>query len=294
MSGSIGAHRIKREQVKPTVIKFEQQVLKQFPNYIKYEITGSYNAGIKKDHGDIDLCILINSDKPLKDIKKEFKEYIELNSYCTNFEFGKNVGKKAQMYGSIVTCQVPIVGNELNNVQIDCIIVQTDEQLDFQKHFLDLNGQTQSLYSALVRVLSNENKNKVFTKFGILNLDNNLQKNQEYEFVLSSNSLSLRLITLDQNYKTINKKDIWKSYNWDYVIDLVTLSLNNINPINKTFEELVNLTYNSYKNDDRAKTRIIGIIKSIINIGPGEVNTIKGLEKQNSIDLIINILKNAN
>ena len=71
-SGSIGANRILRENVKPTVEKYEKEVLKTFPGYKKCEITGSYNAGTKKDHGDIDLCVWIDSSKDIKDVKKEF------------------------------------------------------------------------------------------------------------------------------------------------------------------------------------------------------------------------------
>lgn len=48
MSGSIGANRILREDVKPTVDNFENLVLNKFQGYKKLEITGSYNAGTKK------------------------------------------------------------------------------------------------------------------------------------------------------------------------------------------------------------------------------------------------------
>ena len=76
-SGSIGGNRILRADVKPTVEKYEKEVLQKFPGYKKCEITGSYNAGTKKDHGDIDLCIWIDSKEDIKNIKKEFKKHIE-------------------------------------------------------------------------------------------------------------------------------------------------------------------------------------------------------------------------
>ena len=285
MSGSIGANRILREQVKPTVDKYIQTILNGFPGYTKCEITGSYNAGTKKDHGDIDLCVLIKSNNDIKTVKKEFQKYIESlsDNLTPKFRLGRNIGKKAQLYGSIVTCQIPIVGNETDFVQIDNIIVLTDEELNFQKSFLNLNAQLQTLDTALVRVAQNNIKQKAFDKFNITSLPE-LNSNQEFEFVLSTAGFSLRKITLNDEYKQVDKEELWRSTNWNNVIWLLNNILN-IKTQNKTYEELLDYTSNIFKNDERARRRICGVMKSMINIGPGEVGTPKGEAKEQGIKL---------
>lgn len=113
MSGSIGGSRILREEVQPTLNNYINNVLKGFPGFVSAQITGSYNAGTKKDHGDIDLAVYIEGDD-IKKIKKDFKEYLESldDGLTPRFIFGRNEGRKAQMYGTIVTCGSPISGRE--------------------------------------------------------------------------------------------------------------------------------------------------------------------------------------
>ena len=284
MSGSIGANRILREDVKPTVMNFENLVLKKFQGYKKFEITGSYNAGTKKDHGDIDLCIWIESNKDIKEVKKQFKTYLESLSddLTPKFRLGKNIGKKAQMYGNIVTCQFNI-NNSDDPVQIDCIIVLSPEELHFQKTFLNLDAQTQTFMTAIVRVAQDDVKQNAFKNFNITNIPH-LNKNQELEFVLSMNGLSLRKVTLDENMKTLEKEELWRTEKWDYVNWLVEETID-MSPIWKTYEELLDRASIIFKDDERSRKRMCGIMKSMINIGPGEIGTEKGISKQKGIDL---------
>ena len=285
-SGSIGGNRILRGQVKPTFDWYEENVLKTFPGYKKAEITGSYNAGTKADHGDIDLCVWIDSSSDIRTVKKEFKKHIEeqTDDITPKFRSGRNVGKKAQMYGSIVTCQVPIIGGKPNEyVQIDNIIVLRPEELRFQKSFLDLNAQLQTIDTAIVRVAPDSVKNKAFKQFGISDLPA-LNTNQEFEFVLAVAGLSLRKVTLSDERKTINKEEIWRSVNWDDALWLIQEILG-MNPKSKSYEEILDRAADVFKNDERARMRICGIMRSMINIGPGEVGTPKGEAKQRGIDL---------
>ena len=284
MSGSIGADRILREDVKPTVENFENEILKKFQGYRKLEITGSYNAGNKKDHGDIDLCIWIDSNKDLKDVKKEFKSYLEsLSDELTpKFRSGKNCGKKAQMYGNIVTCQFNINNSE-NIVQIDNIIVSSPESLHFQKTFLNLDAQTQTFMTAIVRVAQESTKQKAFYHFNIKNIPV-LNDNQELEFVLAMSGLSLRKVTLDDNMKTIEKEELWRTENWECVNWLVEETID-MSPIWKRYEELLDQAAIVFKDDERSRKRICGIMNSMINIGPGEVGTPKGEAKEQGIKL---------
>ena len=75
---------------------------------------------------------------------RRFGKSLLCNTFKAYFQ-----GKKAQLYGSIVTCQIPIVGKEDEFVQIDNIIVLTPEELNFQKSFLNLNAQLQTFDTAL-------------------------------------------------------------------------------------------------------------------------------------------------
>ena len=284
-SGSIGGNRILRADVKPTVEKYEKEVLQKFPGYKKCEITGSYNAGTKKDHGDIDLCIWIDSKEDIKNVKKEFKKHIEdlPDELTPKFRSGKNQGKKAQLYGSIVTCQIPIVGKEDEFVQIDNIIVLTPEELNFQKSFLNLNAQLQTFDTAIVRVAPDDKKEKAFKHYGIADLPR-LDTNQEFEFVLSSAGLSLRKVTLTDERKQKAKEEIWRSVNWEDVTWLLDMILD-FKSDGKEYEEMLNRAAEVFKNDERARKRMCGVMKSMINIGPGEVGTPKGEAKEKGIKL---------
>ena len=284
-SGSIGGNRILRADVKPTVEKYEKEVLQKFPGYKKCEITGSYNAGTKKDHGDIDLCIWIDSEEDIKKVKKEFKKHVEdlPDELTPKFRSGRNQGKKAQLYGSIVTCQIPIVGKEDEFVQIDNIIVLTPEELNFQKSFLNLNAQLQTFDTAIVRVAPDDKKEKAFKHYGIADLPR-LDTNQEFEFVLSSAGLSLRKVTLTDERKQKAKEEIWRSVNWEDVIWLLDTILD-FKSDGKEYEEMLDRAAEVFKNDERARKRMCGVMKSMINIGPGEVGTPKGEAKEKGIKL---------
>lgn len=286
MSGSIGANRILREHVAPTVEKYEKEVLQKFPGYKKCEITGSYNAGTKADHGDIDLCVWIDSSDDIKNVKKAFKQHVEdlPDELTPTFRAGRNQGKKAQLYGSIVTCQIGIVGGkEGETVQIDNIIVLKPEELNFQKTFLNMNAQLQTLYTALVRVAPDDVKEAAFKQYGIAELPV-LDTNQEFEFVLSSAGFSLRKVTLTDERKQKAKEEIWRSVVWDDVEWLITKSLGQ-KVQGKDYEEVLEITSKAYEKDERARKRICGVMKSMINIGPGEVGTPKGEAKEKGIKL---------
>ena len=286
MSGSIGGNRIKRKNVENTLVKNYNSILSCFENFSKYCITGSYNAGKKEDHGDIDLCIFIDSKEDLKTIKKKFKEYLESKNdlQIVPFRSGKNKGKKAQLYGNIVTCQIPINGQEGEYVQVDNIIVNDENSLYFVKNFLDLDAQKQTLFTAIVRVIGNEIIENMYKDHfqGI-----QLKENQEFEFVLSMFSLSLRIVTLDDDKKEIERQDIWKTSDWNHVRHILSsiLKIDNYHLYTLSFEELLEIVKYRFADNERARKRIYGIMKSMINIGPGEVGTEKGNNKQNAIDL---------
>ena len=144
MSGSIGGSRIPRSAVQGTLDQYKKEVLEKFTGFRTVKISGSYNTGLKKDHGDIDLVVFVEGgEKDLKTVKKDFKQYLESlpDSVTVPFPAGRNKGKKAQLYGNIVTCLVPMDGFEGLSVQVDNIIVLSEKDQEYQKSFLDLPAE---------------------------------------------------------------------------------------------------------------------------------------------------------
>lgn len=273
MSGSIGGNRINREDVLNTVISYEETVLKKFPGYKKCVITGSYNAGIKKDHGDIDLVVYIEGED-ITSIKKKFKQYLDnlSDDITIPFKSGKRVGEKSQLFGQIVTCGYNIYSKS-QYVQVDNIIVNSLEKLEFQNNFLNLSAPKQALLMGLVRVLGGKEFIEEYKS----------NKEFDYEFVLSPQGISFRELLM-KDFKELKRNVLWKSYNWSILYEL----LPTIN-IEDDYEEILN-NVSEYL-DERSKRRIVGLIKSVINIGVGEVGTQKGRDKENAIKLAESILK---
>lgn len=285
MSGSIGAHRINRGDVQPTLDDYIDKVLKPFPGYQDCAITGSYNAGTKKDHGDIDLIVYIDA-KDIKKLKKDFKNYLDNlpDDITIPFSAGKRQGDKAQLFGAIVTCGFPIHGTS-DPVQIDNILVTTRRDATFQRSFLNLNAQKQALFQGLVRVLLNETNNpiQIMRHFGLENLPDT-GPGQEYEFVLSTSGLSLRLVNLTGDFKEISRTEVWRSNNWNDVEWL----LRDYN-MDDDYENILPIVAKKIKNE-RSRRRIVGIMKSMIRVGPGEVGTPKGDAKETGIRLAHEVL----
>lgn len=285
MSGSIGGYRIKRQEVQPTLDAYIEKVLKPYPGYQDCAITGSYNAGTKKDHGDIDIVVYIDA-KDLKSLKKDFKAYLEglPDDITIPFQLGKRKGDKAQLFGAIVTCGFPIQGTQ-NPVQIDNILVTTRQDATFQRSFLNLNAQKQGLLMGLVRViLHHENPRAVFKHFDLESIPDP-GPSQEYEFVLSSAGLSLRLVNLTEDFREAGRTEVWRSNNWSDVEWLLKDF-----DLKKDYEDLLDEVAAKIK-DERSRRRIAGIMRSMIRVGPGEVGTPKGQAKEEGIRRAYDVLQ---
>lgn len=293
MSGSIGANRIPTKSVKPTVEDYIDKVLSKFPGYKSCDTTGSYNVIMKLGqekqggHGDIDLAVHIEHSD-LKKLKKEFKSYCEKlpDDVTVPFRDGKRKGDKAQLFGAIVTVGFPIHGETDKYVQIDNILVTTEKDMTFQKSFLDMNAQKQALFQGLVRVLlQHEDKEPIWKHFGFEGLPEP-KSDQEYEFVLSTAGLSLRLITLTSERKEDTKKrvEVWRSNDWN---DVKWLMKNY--DFDGEYEDELKIVAKRIT-DERSRSRIVGIIRSMIHVGPGEIGTPKGKAKEDGIRLAEEIL----
>ena len=302
MSGSIGANRIPSSAVKKTVDSFIEKVLKKYPTFKSAKITGSYNiipkdengevvGGMEKPegHGDIDLVVELEGDRgDMKKIKADFAAY--LNSLSDNvtvpFRAGRHIGKKTAGTGDIVITQYPIEGFPDLTVQIDNMIVSSEEESTYRASFLDIPGPKQALLIGLAKTMCiEEDPFEIFKRLGIKEVPQ-LKENQEYEFVLSSKGLTLRIVTLD-NFKEVERRDIWMSYKWSDVEKL----FKDYN-INGSFEQLLKQLIDKQWRSQRSKNRIKGTFKSMLVIGAGEAGTPKGDDKQAALEKVTSLLEN--
>jgi len=287
MSGSIGANRIPRKAVDPTVKKYIENILKKYPPFRSAKISGSYNTTVKSDHGDLDLVIHVDAgEDDKKTLKKKFAEYLNSlpDDVIVPFKAGRHQGKKTAGTGDIVITQIPIEGYPDLTVQVDNMIVTSEQESDYRKNFLDIPGEKQALLIGLAKaILIEEDPETVIKRLGIKNLPP-LEDNQEFEFNLSSKGLTLRLVTLD-NFKEIGRNDIWSSYDWNDISKLFT----NYN-LNLPFDELLKQVKNSISNP-RSRNRIKGLFKSMLVIGAGEKGTPKGDNKELALQKVDSILE---
>jgi len=288
MSGSAGGNRITRDAVAKTTDNYIAKILKKFPAFKSAKISGSYNTSAKEDFGDIDLIVnLTATDK--KNIKLELAKFLSdlPDDVIVPFKSEKYKGKKYLNTGEIITILYPIEGQPNQYVQIDNIVSISDDEAEFKKEFLDYPAEIQGLLLGLAKVIClEEDPKSIFARMGIKNIPE-LEANQEYEFNLSSAGLTLRIVTLD-NFKEVDRTDVWKTSNWSNIKKLFTNY-----KIDGSFEDLLNDIASKVKNP-RSKNRIKGIFNSMVSIKSGEVGTPKGDNKQKSLDKVNNTLTETN
>lgn len=288
MSGSAGGNRITRESVAKTVDSYIDRILKKFPAFKSAKVSGSYNTSAKEDFGDIDLVVNLEStDK--KNTKLELAKFLSAlpDDVIVPFKSEKYKGKKYLNTGEIVTILYPIEGQPDQYVQIDNIVSVSDDEAEFKKEFLDYPAEIQGLLLGLAKVIClEEDPKSIFARMGIKNVPE-LEANQEYEFNLSSAGLTLRIVTLD-NFKEVDRTDVWKTSNWSNIKKLFTNY-----KIDGKFEDLLD-DISSKVNNPRSKNRIKGIFNSMVSIKSGEVGTPKGDNKQKSLDKVNAMLNETN
>jgi cytidyltransferase-like protein len=288
MSGSAGGNRITRASVASTTDNYINRILKKFPAFKSAKISGSYNTSAKEDFGDIDLIVNLEStDK--KNTKLELAKFLSAlpDDVIVPFKSEKYKGKKYLNTGEIITILYPIEGQPDQYVQIDNIVSISDDEAEFKKEFLDYPAEVQGLLLGLAKVIClEEDPKSIFARMGISNIPE-LEANQEYEFNLSSAGLTLRIVTLD-NFKEVDRTDVWKTSNWSNIKKLFTNY-----KIDGKFEDLLNDISSKVKNP-RSKNRIKGVFNSMVSIKSGEVGTPKGDNKQKSLDKVNNMLNETN
>ena len=281
MSGAAGGTRIPRAAVDQTVKDFVTKVLSKIPGFKSAKISGSYNQPVKQDFGDIDLVVSIEGDKPKKEVKKMIVDYFEglSDKELPYLNTEKHKGKKAINHGEIITNLYPISGMPGEFVQIDNIIAVSESEGNFKKVVLDYPAEIQGLILGLVKTpLLEEDTEQVFKRMGIKDVPS-LGPNQEYEFHLDTSGLSLKIVTLDENYRQLDSNVVWESTNWNDVKKL----LNDFN-LDGTFDQFIE-KIKKFKNP-RSKNRVKGFFKTSIKVGSAEQGTPKGDGKQQALDTV--------
>jgi predicted nucleotidyltransferase len=284
-SGSAGGGRIGRSFVEKTKEEYIKKVLSKFPGFKAARISGSYNTSSKEDFGDIDLIVMIEGDDKKK-IKQELAAFLSSlpDDVIVPFKSEKYKGKKTLSSGELVTILYPIVGATDEYIQIDNIIAISEEESNFKQAFLDYPAEIQGLLLGLSKaILLEEDPQEIFKRLGIKNVPE-LGPDEEYEFNLSSVALTLRIVKLSSDFKEIERKEVWKTTQWNTIKQLFS----NFN-IDGSFEDLLYDIVRKVKNP-RSRNRIKGIFKSMISIKSGEVGTPKGVNKQRALDKVADVL----
>lgn len=271
MSGVAGANRILRKDYTNVVNTFTDQILKPFWEYGKFQHSGSFYSD-KDDFGDIDLIVHFNSLLPKKELKLKFINHILSFSedIIVPFISEKHKGKRYYNSGEIITVNFP---QPNGTVQIDVVFALSNEELEFKQHFLSMSANAQGLLLGLIKISIMVYKE---------DFELRLNKNEIVEYNLNSSELQLRILTYDPHTHEEDLRDvIWSSSNWKDVLFL----LKRYEPYDFTFDSLLNSILR-VKLNIRARERIVGVFNSMVSVKSGEVGTLKGDEKIESLRII--------
>jgi hypothetical protein len=281
MSGVSGSDRISRDQFDVVLKDYESKVLKLIPGYKSISVSGSYNSDLsKQDFGDMDLIVQFDTPLSKKDLKMLMVNFFNTlpHNVVLPFTSEKYAGKRTYNSGEIVTINYP-QGNG-KSVQIDNIISLSDTETTFKQKFLDMPANKQGLILGLIKVavqIEDNIEDRLGINFPSISTD------EVYEFNLSSVELQLRGVEykmIDSKFKQYGKEVLWRTRDWDFVVKL----LDKYN-LDTSFEDLLEQVKELVK-DTRARTRIVGVFKTMITVKSGEVGTQKGQDKIDSIKLI--------
>jgi hypothetical protein len=291
MSGVAGAERVKSRTDYKKFVASYQQLIKQFPGFVSIQPSGSFNSNLKKkDFGDIDLITYIQSSKDKPMVKKELITFFEKqpNTLIVPFSSMKHTGKRTYNSGEIVTIRYH--NNVLGySAQIDNIVALNYDEAIFKQKFLDMPAPVQGLVLGIVKVATIEtNPATLFKNLGI-KVPLSINKDQEYEFNLSSAGIQLRKVTfLPNTFKEITREIVWSSTTYS---DLQTILYQY--HLDTNFSQLLEKIKQNIKNP-RSSNRIKGIFSSMITVKSGEIGTAKGDEKVEATNQVNQLLSEIN
>ena len=296
MSGVTGSQQVDRRDVGEILSRYEEEVLRKFPDYVGYEISGSFNSDLTKNKfGDIDLIVHFNAVGSKQLEKKAFvKHVLSLpEDLIVPFESVKYKGRRHYNSGEIVTVSFPQPHG--GTVQIDNIFALSESEMEYKQKFLNMDAQKQGLVLGLVKSATLQRSIvDIACDLRVPNLEyilNCTQYGLEYEFNISPVEIQLRQVLYAEKeyhngeYKEVDRNIVWRSRDWN--------SLKAIIPevdLNKSFMDLVEET-DKRITDTRSRNRIAGMFKAMVSIKSGEVGTIKGHTKQKALSLIKEIFE---
>ena len=286
-SGVAGGNRIKKEDVQATFNDFQSKVLSKIPGFLKATLSGSIKTGSKADFGDLDLIVSFKGDDK-KVVKQTIIDSIAHlpEDIIVPFKSEKYKGKKYYNSGEMISVLFPISGKPGETIQVDSIIALSEEEHNFKNMFLDLPAEKQGLIIGLVKtVLIEEDPRIVFNRVGITNLPS-LAEGEEFEFNISSVSLTLRKVKLE-NFKELSREVVWSSSDWKSV-EKVLAQYN----LEASFEELLKEIATKLQHP-RTKQRVAGIFRSMVSVKSGEVGTPKGANKEAALQRVASMLSEA-
>ena len=169
-------------------------------------------------------------------------------------------------------------------LKIDNIIALDHTEASFKQLFLDLPAEKQGLILGLTKVATIETSPKILFKKLNIRAPDTLDKDQEYEFNLSSVEIQLRKVTYEPGtFKQASREVVWKSRNFDDLEKILYQF-----KINTTFEDLIKQAKQKLKNP-RSNARMQGVFTSMISVKSGEVGTQKGSDKTAAINKVKSI-----
>ena len=187
----------------------------------------------------------------------------------------------------MISVLYPIVGKPGEFIQVDNIIALTEEESTFKGSFLDTPAEKQGLLMGLAKViLTEQDPQEVFLRMGIMNLPK-LEKDEKYEFNLSSVSLTLRQLKKDHTKQVGKAKEPWSTSNWG----LVRTLFRGFN-IDGSYEDLLDDIAKKLQTSD-AKSRVVGIFKSMVTPKSGEIGKEKGRAKDAAREKVAQTLSEA-
>ena len=285
MSGVAGGERIQKDNVDATFEEYVDRVLSKIDGFVDARLSGSAKIKIKPDYGDLDLIVYFKGDDK-REVKQRIIRFVNTapESLIPKFKNPKHQNKKHYNAGELISVLFPIEGQPGEHVQVDNIIALTPDEQTFKESFLDMPAEIQGLLVGLAKTFFlEEPKHHIFRRLGI-NRVPALKEGQEYEFNLSGNRLELRIVTLGEDYKELDRKSVWSTTNWELVKKLFSNY-----DINAPFEKLLHAININLRNP-RSKRRVVGTFKGLVSVKSGEVNTPKGDNKERSRELVSTVL----
>ena len=220
----ITSSKIAEHLVNIVVLDYINKVLKSFPNIEHIDLildidedNDKYNIKYnrrqrEKQYDNITLLIYINNSNNIYNIKEQF--LCHLNEHLIN--------KSKILENGIISSLYPIYGKYKSNiklVEINHIVVNDKNEYEFRKNYLNMSKERQLLYTNII--------DKCTDILG--------ETKSMFKYKLSPDSISYYIFKPNGN-----KQCIWKSNDWNKVLDILDETFGEENePDDMSIDEIV-------------------------------------------------------